>query len=887
MPVLSKLLLSPRYRRVLRESPPLLSPADACEFAEGNETPKTRSSNPSVWLSGPMEQGRPLSTSRSRDEEDSSLAKKNLLMHRLRISLSVEIQQDATLTLLLDAIDAWLVLYHLYGFTFTEEDLTRDTQQVLKVVNDAWVICCCTGNWMTYFKYKEAAFFSVWNNQVVPEEPEGSEKLKRRNPKYLLGGRFYKFTNVLARTNEMESFSLSILMSKKGQPRPTEDQVRYAEERAAFIMSTPKPEWVWELDWTEMHHYRMGTSYGRRELQPEIRRTTLEILKGMSLKVNDLVSLQLPSSSSNYRCTREDLGTYGALESTGLLATLRHEYPTPMGEDFLKWKPQLCKLSGYISEYYGEKGQTDEQIGRIIGECREVVGLEIDNCEFITRYRRFFWRCYDYALKEEPLVQVVGLQESLKIRCITKGPPITYFVLKSMQQLLWKRLQGFWNFELTGKPITTELMNRRFGRVCSDPEGTIRFHSGDYSAATDELHSWASEEVAETICDYMNSTNNFPLGDAWRPLLLKALTRHVYTQNSHMLEKALHKRGSAWCEEDLMFRLPQRVGQLMGSIISFPVLCICNAALIRKSYELAHGVTCRLREVPCWINGDDCLTQYTDPSFPKIWSKLGTIMGLRESVGKTYDSPHMASINSHFFDLGECGQWSMRPYINLGLMYCYKRDSKNKEKKRDKNPFEMGPLHKELVEKAGVYHELAHRFFLYKHMNVLKQYKGPWFLPNWLCGAGLQPVTYEYTREERATCMVLADWYGKLEKVPPTISTDRDWCHYTAFRKGLTDRFPIGDYFYESHDHDELHGVAFVSFCWMKWLSEGISALHNPTKCDWKREGNRAQRLWASAVEKKDMKRVLASSAICTEVKKTIMPVWAQRGMSETKRREE
>jgi hypothetical protein len=81
----------------------------------------------------------------------------------------------------------------------------------------------------------------------------------------------------------------------------------------------------------------------------------------------------------------------------------------------------------------------------------------------------------------------------------------------------------------------------------------------------------------------------------------------------------------------------------MGSLLSFPILCVANAA----TYGLVHGID-NLSDVDCVINGDDILFI---SSYEKIkeWKFVATKMGLEPSIGKNYLSSSFGSINSQLF----------------------------------------------------------------------------------------------------------------------------------------------------------------------------------------------------------------------------------------------
>jgi hypothetical protein len=92
----------------------------------------------------------------------------------------------------------------------------------------------------------------------------------------------------------------------------------------------------------------------------------------------------------------------------------------------------------------------------------------------------------------------------------------------------------------------------------------------------------------------------------------------------------------------------QKRGQLMGSPISFPILCIYNAALSRYAMELRAGRQLDLDEMPMLVNGDDLLLQTDEVGF-RYWKEVTRFGGLRCSIGKTYLSPNIMTLNSELW----------------------------------------------------------------------------------------------------------------------------------------------------------------------------------------------------------------------------------------------
>jgi len=88
----------------------------------------------------------------------------------------------------------------------------------------------------------------------------------------------------------------------------------------------------------------------------------------------------------------------------------------------------------------------------------------------------------------------------------------------------------------------------------------------------------------------------------------------------------------------------QTNGQLMGSILSFIVLCVCNAVVI----SLAVNPGSFDPNVNFLVNGDDGLFMGGDLEY-NIWKNLSTHVGLSPSIGKVYRSREFCVINSTCF----------------------------------------------------------------------------------------------------------------------------------------------------------------------------------------------------------------------------------------------
>jgi len=230
-------------------------------------------------------------------------------------------------------------------------------------------------------------------------------------------------------------------------------------------------------------------------------------------------------------------------------------------------------------------------------------------------------------------IQVV--LEPLKTRVISKGESVPYYLSKPLQKRLHSVLRRFPEFRLIGAPLqATDLMDIEQNRV-EGGEGAYEWFSIDYSAATDGLSARLSAAIMERLLRSQRSD----LREIW----MNVLAPHM-------------------CEYPPGYPVPpvqQTNGQLMGSILSFPILCIANLGLYlyairddpRSISQKCDGVL---------VNGDDML--YV--ARRSRWSThvaLGEKVGLRMSPGKAYHDRVYANANS------ACYHFRLRERANPGL----------------------------------------------------------------------------------------------------------------------------------------------------------------------------------------------------------------------------
>jgi hypothetical protein len=568
----------------------------------------------------------------------------------------------------------------------------------LKTLHRVLSFCITTGRdsaWIEYWKYKLPAFFAWHESEPLPVAPED---ITNDDPAYIFGGIIGQWIRTVLYNGNKEILH-TILMAKKGMPRASKSLVREAEKKAFDTMTTPLEQFESVL----IEHKKLCTkekAFTVERAKSELRRTVREIFKDRRFSLDMLTEPTFPSTSSNYNNVRGSGGTVGYLkEHEELLANL----------DFkLDFNSSIGCYYDRQTDYLGSLGVTDQD--RICpDESKLMFVTRIVTDNFRGDYRKFYWRCFRAALLEVPIVVPVGLAEALKIRVITKGPALTYFVLKPFQKFLWKVLKDHPTFRLIGEPCDVSHIERTLG--CK--VGSF-FMSGDMKNATDDLHTW----VSETIMDELNVVLDLP--PPLTELCYRALTGHIY----------LSPDGT---EKE------QKRGQLMGSIISFPILCMATATTVRIALEVNRPKK-ELRHHGLLVNGDDNVSKTTDPLCYHNWANILRVFGPTSSVGKSYFNQRFAVINSLIFDL-EGGVWRNRPYVNLGLIKGFSR-SQSSDEDLLKN---LATKYNDLIRTCPPEtKERCIKMFMYFNAKKLQAYKGPWYWPERAGGLGMINDNFSY-----------------------------------------------------------------------------------------------------------------------------------------------
>lgn len=259
---------------------------------------------------------------------------------------------------------------------------------------------------------------------------------------------------------------------------------------------------------------------------------------------------------------------------------------------------------------------------------------------------------------------IEAVLEPLKVRTISKGPSVPYYLAKVVQMALHGIMRKDEPFKLIGAPFCpTDLdsVRQSYKSNWLRDYDDANWISVDYSSATDGLSARYSAEILDRILARL-SVRNLGLSNVLKGVLAPHRIHYppVKTKNGMVTLK----------------EVDQVNGQLMGSVLSFPILCIANLGvfLYVKSRRFP-GINPMTLLNSVRINGDDMLYigSHTDWL---LHHKVGARVGLAMSPGKAYIHKRYANINSVSVDCDLSGYEEFGRlatplkvgYFNTGLM---------------------------------------------------------------------------------------------------------------------------------------------------------------------------------------------------------------------------
>jgi hypothetical protein len=292
---------------------------------------------------------------------------------------------------------------------------------------------------------------------------------------------------------------------------------------------------------------------------------------------------------------------------------------------------------------------------------------------------------------------IVPLAEPLKVRTISAGEDLPYYMAKPFQKVAWRWLRNFPQFIVIGEPLTSDILSRMLDRESQlqryiDERNTQRkkhlapyrmypiafFVSGDYSAATDNLKIEYTLESFDRLSNQLLAicrkefNQDFDVLVEYLHVCRKLLEPHdlVYNDRRGILMQICVENKIPFDHVDGMLTVRQRNGQLMGSPISFPFLCAINFVCYWTSVNRYTGLHCPHRLLPVLVNGDDILFRSNIEHYA-IWKEVIAEVGFTLSLGKNYTHPTYLTINSELFEYrvrpGE-EEFLKLDYYNVGLL---------------------------------------------------------------------------------------------------------------------------------------------------------------------------------------------------------------------------
>lgn len=308
--------------------------------------------------------------------------------------------------------------------------------------------------------------------------------------------------------------------------------------------------------------------------------------------------------------------------------------------------------SASTSACFEQTRSTGGQFGELARRCgldhllleREFVGMRFDPVVFDKGFVRYnvvstircpaggeAWKSLrNHAmaldLTRPTRCTIQAVLEPMKVRVISKGEALPYYICRPLQHALHSALRGMDCFRLIGRPFSpTDILD-----LCENAGSTDEWFSVDYSAATDNLSWKYSGAIFRYLCSDLTKEQY--------DLALRVLGPHSLYYPKYDAQTL------RWSIPE--YKGEQGSGQLMGSNLSFPILCLANLGVYLYVTEKFHkGWTLRERLRHVLVNGDDML--YAAPV--ELWEKhieCANKVGLQMSVGKAYHHREYANINS-------------------------------------------------------------------------------------------------------------------------------------------------------------------------------------------------------------------------------------------------
>jgi hypothetical protein len=317
------------------------------------------------------------------------------------------------------------------------------------------------------------------------------------------------------------------------------------------------------------------------------------------------------------------------------------------------------------------------------------------------------------------MVGATGLTEPLKVRIVTKAEWFLQ-LLTPVQKAWHSKMREHPVFQLIGGANVEDALRPM---KLSKGEKVV---SGDYSAATDNIFLTYTKEAAEAMLE----RTRFQLPESV-PSFTDAFLRKLVV---HSLTKSvLDLKGSS--------PVPITRGQMMGHILSFPLLCIINRAASCMAVS---------RDSFMRINGDDVIFPATKKVYTK-WKSATRIVGLEFSIGKNYYSRDLALVNSVYCTYSkEKDRWVALDVPNVGLLNMPLDRQVDLNNGRQILPWEqLAQLFREFNRFSTPDTHTKYLSMFRKYYPILRGFPGPFYGPVEYGAFGAPvPPKHEFTKNQ-------------------------------------------------------------------------------------------------------------------------------------------
>jgi hypothetical protein len=616
-------------------------------------------------------------------------------------------------------------------------------------------------NFIKLGKYKLAAFASyAKDSDVYPPSPFNEQTLKDHafaKPRFIFDKQFDNWISNLKGKTDFNSrfFMMSLIDTlcrgvKKGADRPTKEMAHESNLGTFRKFTEPKPVQGDKV----IKNPRLDTEtiLNPALMELEVIRSVHEVMAGC--KLYEPKYRHFPSLSA---CV-ENKVSFG-----GSMTVVKKHIPAYPRELLVKKKYGMLKdpLPVDHCNHTGEdnpvvrtpiiNSEEDVEMDTLKenGELRSISYLEISNNYENLGTDLDISNYVDVCLQEGSRMKLCGLLEAFKVRGISTANALETWILKPLQKFLSKQLLKHKCFAVTGTPLTEAHLLERIKVLAAGQ----RICSGDYADATNELVAKYTEVCVREICQVLGLPDNLT------QLAINSLTKNTvlydYLDTEYVQPPTVGGYTPDRRKRDQVVNLigKQVEAQPMGKVLSFVVLCILNFTVCRKALEIDYGGHIPIADFPGLINGDDCCFPLYDFD---IWVDVTAIIGLKNSVGKTFFSKDFIEMNSRSFILYE-GEDSfitprgdfMNPYlkeipfVNFGLIKGLLRSDQGSNTGGVITKIAtLGDCHQDMVRGLDfAYDDLDYLFRGHNAKSLESDMLSgiPFYLPKWIGALGLNP----------------------------------------------------------------------------------------------------------------------------------------------------